>query len=56
MANKTTSQAAFDLTKVKAELQSPGYRARVDQAMREVKSLQQKAIIDRSRLNVPVSF
>lgn len=56
MANNTHKPAAFDLNRVKAQMQSPAYRERVAEAMRDVKSLQEKAIIDRSRLNVPVSF
>lgn len=56
MATNTPQQAAFDLNRVKAELQSPAYQERVAEAKRDVKSFQEKAIIDRSRLNVPVSF
>ncbi|WP_157530354.1 hypothetical protein [Hymenobacter norwichensis] len=56
MAQNKSPQVTFDLQRVQAELQSPNYRERVAQVKRDVKSLQEKAIIDRNRLNVPVSF
>ncbi|MBH8559244.1 hypothetical protein [Hymenobacter negativus] len=56
MANSPKSSTALDLSRVKAQLQSHKYQQRVEQTFREVKSLQEKAVIDRTRLHVPVSF
>jgi hypothetical protein len=56
MATNNSPKTVLDLTRVQAALENPAYRQRFEQSMRDVKSLQEKAVVNRARLHTPVSF
>jgi hypothetical protein len=53
---ETPKPIAFNLEKFKAELNSPAFKERVQRTQERIVELKRHAVIDRSRLFIPVDF